>query len=48
VNFAGGCFEDDFSIAPDEILCFFLSDHDISPSCFLEIILKLLLFGSIF
>src|SRR5437667_4676262 len=48
VNFAGGCVQNDFPVTPDEILSFFLSDHDVSPFCFEEIILKRLLFGSIF
>src|SRR5205807_2253063 len=35
MNFAGGCVQNDFPVTPDEILSFFLSDHDVSPFCFL-------------
>jgi len=48
VYFAGGRVEDDFSVTADEILCFFLCDHDVSPFYFREMILKALPFGSIF
>ena len=34
VNFAGGCVQHDFPVTADEILCFFLSDHDLPPPLF--------------
>jgi hypothetical protein len=48
VNFPGGCVQNDFPVTPDEILSIFQSDHDVSPFCFEEIILKRRLLGSIF
>jgi hypothetical protein len=32
VNFSKRCFQDDLPVTPDEILRFFLTDHNVSPS----------------
>ena len=48
VDFTRGCVQYDFLVAADKILCFLLTDHDLAPLAFLEIILKRPLFGSIF